>query len=97
VTGPEHYKAAEQEMKYARDLEASADWGPMELALSRAQVHATLAHTSATLFAALIGKMPLEVDPEGDAAVEWFAAIFPEVSTTGGLWDDAPLEKEWPT
>jgi hypothetical protein len=76
VTGPEHYREAEKlvtDAMYERD-------GSVEQVhyLAAAQVHATLAHTAAALFAALIGKMPLDVDPEGDAADEWFAAISPE-------------------
>jgi hypothetical protein len=76
VTGPEHYRAAEQLLIDAmHERDGSAEQTGY---VAAAQVHATLAHTAGTLFAAIIGKMPIDVDPEGDAATDWFAAISPE-------------------
>jgi len=48
VTGPEHYRAAEQFLEYARNLYGgNQEMGAANVAASIAQAHATLAVTAA--------------------------------------------------
>jgi hypothetical protein len=73
MTGPEHYREAEKlvnDAMYERD-------GSVEQVhyLAAAQVHATLAQAAATIFAQLVEKMPLTVDPNAPATSEWFAVL----------------------
>jgi hypothetical protein len=55
MTGPEHYKAAEQDIDLANG--ASLDDGWAQFYMARAQVHATLARAAATWDAPMATRM----------------------------------------
>ncbi|MFD5509164.1 hypothetical protein ACFWIB_15485 [Streptomyces sp. NPDC127051] len=65
MTGPEHYRKAEQQLQFA--LEASTD-STAETHCAIAQVHATLALAAATALSA-----PVEDDLAGFTTEEWDA------------------------
>ena len=52
MTGPEHYKKAEELIGYAEDADADATTEDVALMLQFAQAHATLAQAAATALAA---------------------------------------------
>ena len=61
MTGPEHYREAEENLAIAAGAEGDSNTERFHLAA--AQVHATLALAAATIAAPYV--------PEGDASEEW--------------------------
>lgn len=75
MTGPEHYREAEEMLISARNARSDADPADVSLVLQHAQVHATLALAAATAFAAPI--------PYEGGSVEWRDAVLR--STAGAV------------
>lgn len=75
MTGPEHYRAAEQCLAYAADEDLGSDAERYNLAA--AQVHATLAHAAAVALE-VTATMPPHVTSAG---ADWREVISPAEQT----------------